>query len=285
MIAFKFLKVNELSRLNPSRNERKIYTKAQGIRPNSSNDKETDAFLRFDIAGILESNSQDRSIKNVKKDDLDEHRKVFTHLQKYSGNVSYSELCYVFKNVILTKDHNSEILSDKTFVKEFIKFIILYNFYIKPSRGASKSQRPSPAEVIHLLSQIDRDPDCNNITQTTSTKKQQQNQGSAKKMTCGNVAWNSTQKTDGKLFLSGKEFPWEKSQGSKTGPSRPTTARGTPAAGISTASDRWATPRGMHGGKKTKRLHKKKRGKRTRHCKKNQTRPLRKKKVKPTKKK
>ena len=43
--------------------------------------------------------------------------------------------------------------------------------------------------------------------------------------------------------------------------------------------------RGMGGGKKTKRLHKKKRGKWTRHCKKKQTRPLRKKKVKPTKKK
>lgn len=47
------------------------------------------------------------------------------------------------------------------------------------------------------------------------------------------------------------------------------------------------TSRGItkSGGKKTKQLHKKKRGKRTRHCKKNQTRPLRKKKVKPTKKK
>ena len=282
MIAFKFPEVSKLSVANYSPNEIKIYRKAQTIRPNSSQPAQIKPFLNSDITSTIQTNVNDHSYRYVKKDDLIEHRKVYTHLQKYRDNISYSKLCDHFKNVILTENHNSEILSDKTFVKEFIKFIILYDFYInqpkKKSRGASKSPELSSAEVINLLSQIDTDPDCNNITQTTSTQKEQRNQGSPKKMTCGKVAWNSTQKTDGKLFLSGKEFPWERSQGSKTGRSRPTTAQDTPAAGR-------PTPRGMGGGKKTKRLHKKKRGKRTRHFKKNQTRPLRKNKVKPTKKK
>ena len=278
MIAFKFKTITR------SNSGPELITRAKAIRPTYSrgNKNNEERFLNFDIKSTIEPAGASNDIKNMNTNDLDEHRKVYKHLQKHRNIVSYSQLCYLFKNVILTNDHNSEILSDKTFVKEFIKFIILYDFYIKQSRSA---QKPSSAEVNNLLSQIDRDPDCNNITQTTSTQKEEQNQGSPKKMTCGKVGWNSTQKTDGKLFLSGNEFPWEKSQGSKTGRSRPTTARDTPAAGLPTPRDRWAAPRGMGGGKKTKRLHKKKRGKRTRHCKKNQTRPLRKKKVKPTKKK
>ena len=63
------------------------------------------------------------------------------------------------------------------------------------------------------------------------------------------------------------------------------TSRGRPESARSMAPSQQGSSLTRGGGKKTKRLHKKKRGKRTRHCKKNQTRPLRKKKVKPTKKK
>lgn len=90
--------------------------------------------------------------------------------------------------------------------------------------------------------------------------------------------WNSTKRLDEHATLH--------IAGTVTGSSRPNSAKQQGA--IDRNPEIVTAGRGRFGGgggKKTKRLHKKKRGKWTRHCKKNQTRPLRKNKAKPTKKK
>ena len=193
--------------------------------------------------------------------------------------ISESNICTKLMEFQGRGNKDSNIFyTDSTLLQNFAKFCLWLNWYTTPP----PRDKPPPSAALHFKKIIDTD--CFRGVATSVPVIQ-----TPDVMTCvehnSERGWNSTQRLDRNQFLHGSTV---------TGSSRPNSARqqgmvdrnpDITAAGRSTPIDRWAVPRVRGGGKKTKRLHKKKRGKRTLHCKKNQTRPLRKKKVKPTKKK
>lgn len=225
--------------------------------------------------------------------------------------IKYNEFCEKLYDLAASLGPDEGlILRDPDFKKQFTKFVILTDYYF--GGGLTRSDL-SDSAIKQIISKIDSNRFCNQDQkgQGVLSGTRPQDSGIDSGLYSGRCMNNPV--TDHHLHLSSG---WDSSihpdrkfirpddraagmdptalPGRRTGlPDGSATSRGRPGSagpmalsqqrGSQTARPRMAWQGG--GGKKTKRLHKKKRGKRTRHCKKNHTRPLRKKKVKPTKKK